>query len=1534
MSQFMSRDLVVRLMAQSNGFEKGMKSAAASADVFARELEKIDQRQIANVSHVARLRAKSEREAAAAEKAAAREAEAATQRRMQAYDQVGKAAMVAGAAVAAGLALSVRAAVQWETAWAGVTKTVDGNAQQMAVLEGELRDLAKVLPATHTEIAAVAEAAGQLGIKREAIAAFTKVMIDLGETTNLTADEAATSIAQIANVMGTAAGDVDNFGSALVALGNDGASTEAQILEMAQRIAGAGKQVGLSEADLLSMASTLASVGINAEAGGSAISRFMSDLAVGVATGNDSMQGFADVAGTSVQEFTALFEQDAARAVAAFTDGLGTIQTSGGSAIATLEEMGITELRMRDTLLRLAGAQGMLVDQLDLGTEAWKANTALQEEAAKRYETTEAKVQLAKNSLNDLAIDLGSTFLPALASAAGGLGDFADLLGQLPEPVKGLAGALATLTATVGLLGGGALVLIPKIVALRASLTDLGVSAATTDKTMKYFGRTLKGGAIAAGIAGVALAVDQLFKAAVDAPPAVNQLTKSLLEFLETGKLGGDLARVMGADFDSLTAKLDMAGKSRLGELAKDIVFLGESQQDIIGSREAIEALDQSLTSLVQSGEQLVAAEFFRQWSEESGISIEDLSGKFEGYQEALAGTEVESKLAEGGIAGVGDAAADAAPKVAELTEAQKALESALGSFVDPLGTYQELVKESAEATAAATKDSSDSWSDYADSATVSLNELAERLEEDNRAREEWRENLLTVAGRVGPEVAQILAEMGIEAAGLTAQMATGVEGEVKGMAAALIEHTQIGAEGAGAVLEAELKVMAAHAASGGKVTAEALATQLGMSVPQVQAIASTLKITLRTQVEQSAIDAADAVRRLTAALTALPGNKRVVVRYDEVLGTTVQRGAFPGRTIERASGGYVSGPGTSTSDSIPALLSNGEYVLRASAVARLGVPTLDRLNRYASGGLVRRYAVGGAVSPTGGRPLSAVAGGMSSIDQVRELVRAWEDYNDRLAEAARRQELVLDEQAARKAFDLAKGMKARTAALEDLKRAQQRLREFDAAAALDKERRAVDKILDSLEAEEKARDAAARAAEELATARERATEEAEDAQSRALDRLNRLLDAEKSLRDRQVQLTRTAAADRSRLHARSAQEDRRFAVEQGRLRAQQVDAERRHLDRLALLRVQLAADESRLLGDRRDRLANFTALDEMVAFERGLPADWLVANARRQVEALAEWMEELDLARRRGVSEQVITALGLDEGPQTLAQVRALTRASAQEIDALNDAAAERTRLAGEQVRRDQVGNYGQLGQALTALQQQYASAVRDLQADYQAEQQRFAEQLVQMQNEYVDAQQQISAELAALQESFLAEQAALAAELATLGYDQGRALGEALAEGMRSQVPGVRAAAAALAAAMNDLAAAQAQQQAPTPTTAPTTAGGSGVLGGPSKRIRNARPLAYPNAKPGTVEYGQLAGGSYIPTKTYDRGGLLQPGYTLAYNGTGQPEQILTAQQLAGAGGRTVHLSISDTTIRETVDVDLLVQRAEFLIAAGSLG
>ena len=212
------RDVKVRIL--SEYYDAGSKAAE-------RATRRLASLQMAAAAEDAQRSART-----AAAVAAANQAQAESMRR------AGQVMLTATAAVAVGIGLTTKAAEDWETAFTGVRKVVDGDTEQMAALERQLRGLAQTMPATHEEIAGVAEVAGQLGVARKDIADFTRTAINMGETTNMAADDAATAMAQLSNIMGIGADKADEMGSAIVALGNKGASTESDIVNMGLRIAG------------------------------------------------------------------------------------------------------------------------------------------------------------------------------------------------------------------------------------------------------------------------------------------------------------------------------------------------------------------------------------------------------------------------------------------------------------------------------------------------------------------------------------------------------------------------------------------------------------------------------------------------------------------------------------------------------------------------------------------------------------------------------------------------------------------------------------------------------------------------------------------------------------------------------------------------------------------------------------------------------------------------------------------------------------------------------------------------------------------------------------------------------------------------------------------------------------------------------------------------------------------------------------------------------------------------------------------------
>lgn len=889
------RQTKVVLSAQVSGYVKGMEEAAKKTREVGSEAEKLAQKR-------------------------------------QAFEQLGRGMVIAGTAITAVTALSIKAAIDWETAWAGVTKTVDGSAAQMSELEGELRNLATTLPATHEEIAAVAEAAGQLGVAREDITGFTKTMIDLAETTNLTADEAATSIAQFMNIFQTAPQDVDNLGSALVALGNDGASTERDIIQMSQRIAGAATIIGLTEGETLGLANALASVGIEAEAGGSSVSNIMIDIANAVSQKGEKLLEWSKLAGLGADEFAAKYKSAPAEALALVIEGMGKLNAAGGDVFATLSNLGQTDVRVTRSLLGLASSGDLLRNSLELGNEAWADNNALVEEARKRYETTEARLQIAGNSVKDAAIDFGQVFLPAVKSAADGVAGFTQMLTDLPDPVQGIIGIFGGVVGVLALVGGTALLAVPKIAEFRTAMQTLNVSA----------GRfALVGGGVALALTAVVVAVGTLAAKQAQAQARAENYASALEQGADAAK---DLAiqnlavekSVLGLNFGSA---YDNAEKLGIG---LDLVTEAAS-----GNQKALKELREVLDIATGGGEPA------KKMADELGISLIDLSQSAGTLSEAIdeenAGLErgeqiqKQTKKATDDTTESTESAADA---YVEAAEGVADLEGKIRTLVDTINKANGVGQDAVTANI-----------NYQDA----LRQVDEQIKNVREGVEGFGAGLDTTT-QAGADNKQMLVDLAKDA-----QDAAQAQFE--------LDHNT---DAYRATLEASRQTLIDRA------------KDLGATEEEARALADTI-FTIPSDTEwKLTAETAEAAARLDAIKNAISGlkDKTIKVNITRPDGTPVtdqqlanQFGiggyAMGGAVRKYASGGGIFGSGSGTSDSVPAMLSNGEHVWTAAEVtAAGGHGAVEAMRAWVK--TAPRYATGGPV-----------VGGSRSVVIERVIVQA-----------------------------------------------------------------------------------------------------------------------------------------------------------------------------------------------------------------------------------------------------------------------------------------------------------------------------------------------------------------------------------------------------------------------------------------------------------------------------------------------------------------------------------------------------------------
>lgn len=808
------RDLNIRINGDPANFEAAVVRAQTRLTQMQRTQNSVDREFRAMQSaHGAAIAEETRREQALAE--ATRRAQ---EDRAAAWQTAGRAIVMASAAVAAGLAYSAKQAIDWESAWTGVLKTVDGTKSELSTLEAGLRSMTREVSASHTEIAAVAEAAGQLGIATPNILSFTKTMIDLGETTNLSAGEAAMSLARFMGVMGTSQGDASRLGSTVVALGNNFATTEREIVMMAQRLAAAGKVVGLSEADVLALATAMSSVGIEAEAGGTAMSKVMIKISKAIDSGSDDVAEYARVAGMSAADFTTAWANDPVQALVAVVSGLGKMSDAGEGAFQALDDLGLKDVRVTNSMLSLAASSEQVAKAQELANQAWKDNTALVAEAELRYGTTAAKLEMAKNSLNDTAITIGQTFLPMIASAADGLGDFAEWIGNLPAPLLQASAGVGAVVAVAGLLGGSLIMIVPKI---RETIIAFQMLSAAHPRAALGFKRV----ALAAGAAGIAFAAMSVLSAA-----SARDVTKSYEEMFAVlkelpastdpvkdifGDLFPDDQLARGEDF---AAFLDQMANSNWAERAGNNVgdlgisitrFFGDGSVKWSEQIERMEQYGESLGTLAGDDLPAASAAFNALVSEAGGSekAARDLLGTMPALRTSLLGIansaglatddasllklvmgEIEppTKDAETGLYGVEAAAAKAATQTKEAAEAlqkwrDEIYENSMG-FVDPTGAYDAVIaknQELAEAEAARTKTTKDTWEDYYDGFTVNMADYLADLQAQLDAQNAYHANMLALAEKVSPDYLAYLDSLGAEAAPLIATLANALPEEL-----------------------------------------------------------------------------------------------------------------------------------------------------------------------------------------------------------------------------------------------------------------------------------------------------------------------------------------------------------------------------------------------------------------------------------------------------------------------------------------------------------------------------------------------------------------------------------------------------------------------------------------------------------------------------------------------------------------------------------------------------------------------------------
>lgn len=590
----------------------------------------------------------------------------------------------------------------------------------------------------------------------------------------------------------------------------------------------------------------------------------------------------------------------------------------------------------------------------------------------------------------------------ALALAVAGLGQLA--AGMIALRQIGAVGGLSTIITSVAGVGTAATVASPPLVAMNRNLAAGGAAAGIFSRGATAAAGAARGllaaiGPIPAILIAVAAAVSAAgwMKDFVSGAANVDALSVALTNSTDAAKTFagikltgqgtfGNETKSFIKDFDEFRKQVEvysMAGSSGLGDIINQRFssltgLVGIPSKEFANFSSGIEQMDDALGKLTGSGNIVGAVNAFSdlaRTSELTGPSIDYLLSKMPEFKRALEtqlatqGLEATDsnlrKLATGTLPGFAEAITGVKGLVDNAADSFEGGTEELSTFVDALTAGSTAFLDFGSAIDGATEDG-----------VLSMEKFLENIRNQVAQQQAWQGAMKTLAGTVSTSFLEYLAGLGPGATDLI----VGLASDPAALAAAEEAYGALGTESAQQFVadltngiagaptpvvgidadptSARSKLDTFRIAADGTVGTTAIDADptkgkgvLAIFGNQVNTTTGIMQIDGNESPALSAArSAVDIINSFVATITVRTNANGVPVPDD-----------FIGPTLTKATGGYISGPGTSTSDSIPARLSDGEYVVKAAAVRKLGISTLNQINR---GRMPGSYASGGAVSP------------------------------------------------------------------------------------------------------------------------------------------------------------------------------------------------------------------------------------------------------------------------------------------------------------------------------------------------------------------------------------------------------------------------------------------------------------------------------------------------------------------------------------------------------------------------------------------
>ena len=403
-------------------------------------------------------------------------------------------------AITSGIGNAVTNMRDFESALRGVGKTTGLQGAELRKLGLDIEGLSKRIPVAATELLGLAQTAAQLGVVGTSnLIKFSETLARLASATNIVGEQGAINLARIINVTGETVSNVDKLGDSLVILGNNFATTESQILTVANEVAKGGARFGITAEETLGLATAMSALGTEAQVAGSTIQKIFSKSEIAIGRGGAELSKFSKVLGTSNAEFTKLFQTDPTQFFIQLTKGLARTVEEGETLSTTLADLGFQDLRVTKTLGPLITRTDLLTDAVNKATNARLKEGALNKESEAAFDTLDSSILKLTNSWNAFTNRLLLSVLPAMKLITDLFAGTLALISDFPKTLKIIGAALA----------GAAIAIVAGLITItvQAFLASGAFAALTTAAAASWVAILGPIALVIAGIASVTAAI-------------------------------------------------------------------------------------------------------------------------------------------------------------------------------------------------------------------------------------------------------------------------------------------------------------------------------------------------------------------------------------------------------------------------------------------------------------------------------------------------------------------------------------------------------------------------------------------------------------------------------------------------------------------------------------------------------------------------------------------------------------------------------------------------------------------------------------------------------------------------------------------------------------------------------------------------------------------------------------------------------------------------------------------------------------------